>query len=136
MGNLKDASAKSLGLDPEKLLASFGPMIDNMIIAVPLEQFEEIKIKNPEAKIVPLMTDEQIKFEETRLFLGLVNMISEDLPDKFKGMKNGIFKLAFGMAYGMEKDEKVRARFMIYVNKVSRLADNRKETVLSLREGK
>lgn len=115
---LKDASAKSLGLDPEKLIASFGPMVDNMIIAVPLEKFEEIKAKNPEAKIVPMMTDEQIKFDETRLFLGLVHMAAEDLPEKFAGMKNGIFKVAFGLAYTMEKDEKNRNRFMGYINRI------------------
>jgi len=107
------------GFDPEQLIAQFGPMIDNMIVAVPLEKFEEIKIKNPEAKIVPLMTDEQIQYGETKLFLGLVNMAVNDLPEKFAGMGNGLFKVAFGLAYKLEKDENDRKRLMEYVNKIS-----------------
>ncbi len=116
--NIKDAMNAGKGFDPEKLVAMFGPMIDNMIVAVPLEKFDEIKAKNPEAKIVPLMREDQIKYYETTLFLGLVNNMTEDLPEKFANMKNGIFKVAFGIAYTLEKDENNRNRFMSYVNKV------------------
>ena len=133
MGNLKDATAKSLGLDPEKLIASFGPMIDNMIMAVPLEKFVEIKTKNPEAKIVPIMTEEQIQYDETRLFLGLVNMGIKDLPGKFASMDKGISKVAFGLAYKLENDENDRRKLMEYVNKVSDFANEfKKEMELKL----
>ena len=130
------ANNKAGMFDPEKLIVSLGPMIDNMIIAVPLEKFEEIKTKNPEAKIVPLMTDEQIQYDETKLFLGLVNMASEDLPEKFTGMKNGMFKVAFGLAYKLEKDENDRKRLMSYVNKVSDFAEEFKKMKLEKSEVK
>ncbi len=99
-------------------LKMIGPMIDNMIVGVPLEKFEEIRQKNPEAKIVPLMTDSQIKHNETRLMLGLVNMFAGDIPKEYDNMKNGIFKVAFGMAYKIDTDEITRNKFMSYVNRI------------------
>jgi len=108
------------GFNGKQLLMMVGPMIDNSIVAVPLEKFKEIKEKNPESKVVPLMRDDEIKFDETRFLLKMVSKIVEDIPVEYrtKELKNGAFKLGFGLAYKMDNDAGTREKLMSYLSAI------------------
>lgn len=103
------------GMGPE-FIPILGGILDQMVKSVPLSDFKRIKAKDPKAKIVPILEVDEIEHEEAKIFLGLVSTFGDEIP---KDLKKGVFKVAMGLAYRIDTDDKFRAKYNDLLNRIT-----------------